>query len=57
MDLVHEMLNQQRQSANALGQQAADLAAATRQQMEAMAVEQRGDLVRLSSAHTEAQNR
>ena len=33
MDLVHEMLNQQRQSATALGQQAADLANATRQQM------------------------
>ena len=51
------MLNQQRQSATALGQQAADLAATTRQQMEGMAAEQRAELTRLSNPHMEAQNR
>ncbi len=57
MDIVHEMLNQQRQSASAFGQQVADLAAATRQQLAGMVAEQRSELVRLSNAHVESENR
>ncbi len=57
MNSLHAMLNQQRQSASALSQQAADLAAATRQQMEGMAAEQRAELARLSNANIEVQSK
>ncbi len=51
------MLTKQRQSATAFRQQASDLAAATMQQMAGIAVDQRAELVRLSNAHVESQNR
>ena len=45
MNIAHEMLNQQRQSASALAAHQADLAATTRQQMEGMQAEQRAEPV------------
>ncbi len=51
VDIVHELLSQQRQPANAFSQQAADLAAATHQQMEGVAAEQCTELIRLGNAH------
>ncbi len=57
VDVVHQIPNQQQQSANAVGQQAADLAAPLRQQMADRAAEQRAELPRLSKAHAVAEIR
>ena len=57
MHIAHEMLNQQRQAASAMAQQADNLAALHRQQLAGMQEEQRAELTRLSNAHLEAQNR
>ena len=57
MGVVHEMLNQQRQSAAALGQRMSDLNNINRREMAGMHAEQRAELVRLHAAGQEAANR
>ena len=57
MNIVHEMLNQQGQSAMALGQHTNDLANINRQQLAGMHAEQQSELVRLTAAGQEAANR
>ena len=57
MNVVHEMLNQQRQQASALGQHMSDLSAINRREMAGMQAEQRAELVRLHASGQEAANR
>ena len=57
LNIAHEMLNQQRQAAMALGQHMNDLAAINRQQLAGMHAEQQSELVRLTAAGQQAANR
>jgi len=57
LNIAHEMLNQQRQSAVALGQHMNDLANVNRQQLAGMHAEQQAAIVRLTAAGQEAANR
>ena len=57
MNIVHEMLSQQRQQASALGQHMSDLSNINRREMAGMQAEQRAELVRLHAANQEAANR
>ena len=57
LNIAHEMLNQQRQAAMALGQHMNDLAAINRQQLAGMHAEQQSELVRLTAAGQLAANR
>ena len=57
LNIAHEMLNQQRQAAMALGQHMNDLATVNRQQLAGMQAEQQAEFVRLTAAGQEAASR
>ena len=57
MQMVGQMMNEQRQSAAAMAQHMSDLSTQTRQEAARVAAEQRAELVRLGQAQAEAANR